>query len=192
MLSIPDILDALREDFAARDITAETLFGGWKAAYLNGGNRVVFGMGDFQADAPGPANAPGLQFTDDPTNAVAARSLFTRVQSVNVWVHAAPPDPRDPKRSENAQKRTAELLHATLAGLYRWAHGSFAWGSGRWLNDQEQDFVYGSLVTFVAQFSIPVLDDVHEAILPDADASTSETLLSLESGEFVVSVTPAP
>jgi hypothetical protein len=192
MLSIPEILDALRADFTERDITAETLFGGWKADYLNGGNRVVFGLSDFQSEPPGLVNAPGLRFTDDPANAAAARSLFTRVQSVNVWVHATPPDARDPKRSENAQRRTAELLHATLAGLYRWAHGSFAWGSGKWLNDGEQDFVYGSLVTFVAQFSIPVLDDALQAIHVDVDGSSSETLISLDNGDIVVSVTPAP
>jgi hypothetical protein len=191
MLSIPEIVEAVSADLAARGVTATVQFGGWKVTYLTGGNRVVFSLEDFEADGPGEPNAPGVQYIT-PDNTTGARALFTRVQSVKVWVHGAAPDARDPKRSENAEKATAALLHVTLGAIYRVAHGSFGWGAGKWPSDGRQDFVHGSLATFIAQFSIPVLDDEMQGIQPDGEGSTSTMVAELAAGDVTDSVTPAP
>lgn len=190
-LSIPEIVAAVAADFAARGITAEVLFGSWKPQLHNGANRVILGLADFASAPPGPPNAPGVPFVDTPNDTRGARSLFTRVQSVKVWVHAKPPaDEKDAKRSEKAQEATAKLLHATLAAMYRYAHGSFGWGGGQWPSPEKQEFLYGSLATFVAQFHIPVLDDEHQAVTPDAAGSTTETSVVFPGGEEQDAMTP--
>lgn len=190
MLSINDIVNAIAADFEVRGIESAVQFGGWKKDYAVGPARVVLALDTYASDAPGLPNAPGMQFTDGPGNTTAARSLFTRVQSVKVWVHGTPPPARDPKRSENAEKATAILLHATLRAMYQIAHGSFGWGGGEWPTDERQDFVYGSVTSFTAQFSIPVLDDEHQAVTPDAGASTTETIAVLANGDVTVAITP--
>lgn len=192
-LSIPEIAEAVAADLAERGHTAEVIFGGWKRDYLTGGNRVVFSLDVFESDQPGPPNAPGVQYTDDPDFTKGARSLFTRIQNCTVYVHGAAPGARDPDRSKKAHEATAALLHAVIAALYHVAHGSFGWGGGKWPSDPGQDFVYGSLATFTAQISIPVLDDELRAVTLDAEGSTTQTSSVDANGEEeLVAESPAP
>jgi len=187
--SIGDVVAAVKADFQARGITATVEFGSWKVPMAKAANKVIFGLGSFSFEPPGPPNAPGVLPIDDPVTQ-AARSLMTRVQYVPVLVHGPAPDARDENRSEKAQAATDLLLQQTLAALYRYAHGSFGWGNGQWVQPENQDFLYGAVATFEAQFSIPVLDDPMPVIGVDIEGSTAQTYAVFPSGEVLVSETP--
>jgi hypothetical protein len=194
MLSIPEILDTVRADFEARGIDGEVIFGGWRKDYF-GLNRIVVGLADFELEQPGLPGAPGVHLLDaqgDEERGHGARALFTRRQTLRVWISTTPPGDRDPKRSENAQKATAARLHQFLRALYVACHGSLVAGRGTWTRDDDQPFVYGSLVELSPEISIPVFDDLMPAVAVDAEGSTLTTASVDASGEEeIVAVTPA-
>lgn len=187
-LSIPEITIEVAADLAARGVTAEVVFGSWKKEYHNGGNRIVIGLGDYEYEPPGPANAPGVQVIDENT---AARSLMTRAQYAEVVIHAAPVgDEKDPERQTNTHKAACVLLHKTLAAMYRVAHGSFGWGNGKWPEPERAEFVYGAVTTFRAQFAVPILDDAFQRVTVDVEGSTTTTKASFPSGDYVAAQSP--
>lgn len=194
MLSIPEILDSIRADFEARGIDGEIIFGGWRKDYF-GLNRIVVGLADFELEEPGLPGAPGVRVVDagaSEGDGYGARALFTRRQTLRVWISTTPPGDRDPKRSENAQKATAARLHQFLRALYVACHGSLVAGRGTWTRDDDQPFVYGSLVELSPEISIPVFDDPMLAVVVDAEGSVSTTAsVDAEGAEEIVAVTPA-
>lgn len=192
MLSVPDILDAVRADFELRSIDAEVEFGEWKHAYLTGGARVVVGLGDFVDEAPGEVGAPGVR---DINASTGARPLFSRIQTLHVRVHGRPPSERDPKRSETAQRTTAALLHQVQRAFYAACYGSLVAGRGTWPRPQEsgQDFLYGSIVDWLPGIMIPVDDDELTSVELDAELSPTQVIsIDAQGGEEVVAETPAP
>lgn len=192
MLSVPEIVEAIEADFAARSITAKLEYGAWKTSDVTGANLIRVALGTFALGAPGPPNAPGVRVVDTDTG-MGARSLFSRGQVMRVRVHGPAPPERAPKRSELAQKTTAVLLHQFLAALYRSTHGSLVAGQGDWPQPQQdgQDFLYGAICDVNPTLAIPVLDDW----LPDGgvDAANSVTAVYSvdgEGNEELVSQTP--
>jgi hypothetical protein len=167
MLSIDQIVELVKVDFEERAIVARVEFGGWKKDLYTKAPLVLFDLDTYSSDEGGPANYPGPAFTNE-DETEAARTLTTRVQRVRVHVYGAPPGKREPNRSVTAHSNAAALLHKTIAALHRIAHGSFGWGDGEWPSDDTQDFAYGSYTRFVAEISIPVLDDAHVVVMPTA------------------------
>lgn len=190
-LSIPQIVAGVAADFQARGITAPVSFGTFNVSKHKSATQVIVGLDAFDFQAPGPPNAPGPQ-TINATH--AARSLFSRVQTVKVWVYAAPdPNPKAPNRTEIAQQNAAALLHNAVAALYRLAHGSYALGvgAGEWPDsDRVEGIMYGSLAIFKAQFWIPVLDDPLPLVMPDPVNTTTEVTWGGPSGDVVAVQTP--
>jgi hypothetical protein len=188
-LSIPGIVDAIREDLSTRGYqTVEFLYGDWKESLNNGAGRVVFGLGSFDFTDPlGPGQYP--QDTNPiPTQ---ARSLFTRVQACPIWIHAVPTcEQDDPLYAEKCQVATCQLLHAVAAALYRTATGSLSIGQGTWPKPERQEFVYGSLAMFVAKFDIPVLDDSYVFATPAADLSSKTAYFVIGGQSYEASQTP--
>lgn len=155
-LSIPNLVAAVRDDFAERSITASVVFGDWNVQRHNAADHVIFGLAKFKGAPPGPHYAPGALPIGDGT---AARALYCRLQNVTLWVHAAPPSLQStPDRSELAQQATALLLHQTIAAVRRYMSAPFPW-EGDWPRPAKQEFLYGSLATAVLTLPIPVLDD---------------------------------
>ena len=188
-LSIPDIVAAVQADIQARGFPTTTVFyGDWKASKHNGANQVIFGLRGFELTDP---LGPGPYFQDPVAKTSQARALYTRVQACQVWVHAAPPVPEgDQFRAEKCQVATCALLHAVIAALWRLATGSLSIGTGEWPRPEKQQFVYGALATFIAKFSIPVLDDSFAFVNPNASASTGTAYLVVGGNHYQASKTP--
>lgn len=188
-LSIPDIVAAVQADIQARGFpTTKVLYGDWKASEHKGANHVIFGLRGFDISDP---LGPGPYFQDPVTKLSQARSLYSRIQACQVWVHAAPPVPdTDPLRAEKSQVATCALLHAVLAALWRLATGSLSVEKGEWPRPEKQQFVYGALATFIAKFSIPVLDDSLTFVNPDTAGSSSTAYLVVGGNSYRASKTP--
>lgn len=194
MLSVPEIVEAIEADFAARNITAKIEFAPWKTTDYSGANLIRVGLGTFALGPPGPPNAPGVRAVDTETN-MGARSLFSRGQVMRVRVHGPAPAERAPKRSELAQKATAKLLHDFLSALYRTTHGSLVAGQGDWPQPQQdgQDFLYGAICDVTPTLAIPVLDDWLPLVAVDsANSVTAVYSVDGQGGEELVSETPPP
>lgn len=197
--SIPELVELIQADFTARSLDVVAEFGDWKVATIKGAGRVVFGVSTFNIGPPDGQRAPGVAIIPGSDPPMGARSLMTRIQTCPVWVHAkGPDDPKTPKRAELTQRAAADLLHATLAALYRVAHGSLGMGdsmgvtNGTWLRPASQEFTYGSLVTFAVEFCIPVLDDPMPYLELDPAQARTQTIALLGDGEHLVSEQPAP
>lgn len=187
-LSIPDLAAAVQADLQARGYpTTKALYGDWKPALHTAANHVIFGLREFELlDPLGPG--PYIQ---DPQVASQARAIYSRVQSVQVWVHAAPPvDQRDPLRAEKSQVATAALLHATVAAIWRNAVGSLSIEKGEWPRPESQQFFYGALCTFVLKLWIPVLDDSMQFVIPNAASSSGITNLVVNGVSYQAAKTP--
>jgi hypothetical protein len=188
-LCIPDVVVAVQADIQAHGFpTTKVLYGDWQPAKHTGANHVIFGLGDFEFLDP---LGPGPYFQDPVAKPSQARAIYSRVQACPVWVYAAPPVPQtDPKRAEKSQVATTALLHATVAALWRAATGSLSFEKGAWPHPESQQFVYGSLATFVAKLWIPVLDAAAPFVQPNVAASSSETYTVVGGIQYRVAKTP--
>lgn len=158
-IGFTELVDVVAQDFAARGITAQVLFGDWNASAHNSGNRVVIGAAAQFEDADlGPANAPGLQ--DLGAHTFAARTLFTVAEYCTVWVHREPVGGEaDPARLRESFRATMQLVKQTIRAMHRACPGAFGWGQGTFVRPERSEFRFGALATFRAQLLTPVLDD---------------------------------
>lgn len=159
-IAFPELVDKVKADFAARNITAQVLFGDWELAKHNAGNRVVIGVASTFEDAAdlGPANTPGQQDLGNATE--AARTLYTMAEYAQVWCHSAPVgDEKDPERQKKTHRATMALVKQTIRAMFRAAPGAFGWGQGQVLKPEASEFRFGAVATFRAMLLTPVLDD---------------------------------
>lgn len=183
--AVAEIATLVAADFAGRSIAADVLFGDWKKAEHNAGNRVVIGVSTEFEDADlGPANTPGPQLLEEAES--DARTLFTMAEYADVTVHVAPVgEEADPDRQKKTHKALLVLVRQTIRAMYLAAPGAFGWGRGAVLKPEASEFRYGAAATFRAQFLTPVLDDPRHVIVPTG--YSGETVATMPNeGDVVV------
>jgi hypothetical protein len=182
MLSAPTIFGPDRivtdigVDFAARGIVSEIVVGDWKTQRLRSPARIVVGLGRGQINDP----ADTMHSTDgwiDIGGGQVARAHLTRTQTFPVWVHSLGPDGTAVENVEQtARQQTAALLDATCSAIKRTTKGLplLPWPV-EWVDEEEGEFIYGSVVKVDVQIAVPIFDDPSDTMTAD-EAQTSGQL----------------
>ncbi|KYG11413.1 hypothetical protein BE21_57525 [Sorangium cellulosum] len=162
MLTVDWLADRVREDFTARGVEAEVVYGSEKDVRNTASRRVAIGLDtSFTLSDPEGPQTPGpfVHEGEGDDEDIVARSIATRFQSVTAWIRGFPDQSAAPSdRALSAHTDAARLLHSTVAALYRVAHGSIRLGGGEWVRPERSEFEYGSLVLLTLEIGIPVLD----------------------------------
>lgn len=167
MFSVRNLITEIQADFEPRGVTAEVLFGTWNVAQHAGANRVIIGLGGGELNYTGSksidrntAGFGGVRPLENGTQ--AASTLAFHLQTLRVWCHGIADEGTALEDIPSFNHdRTQELMHATVAAMYRACGGSGSLGLGsiEWPEEESGDVTYGSLVTFECQLAVPVLSD---------------------------------
>lgn len=197
MYSVRQLVTEIKADFAARGVTADVVFGTWNVGVHAGANRVVIGLGAVELNYTGSKsidkNPAGFGMRVLPGNTQAASALAMHIQNLKIWCHGIADEGTAlediPALNHD---RTVELMHATVAALYRCCGGSasLGLGAGEWPQEEPGDVTYGSLVTFECGLAVPVLNDKWAVVKPDSMTMTLKA--DLPSGLVTVAQVTVP
>lgn len=186
-------LDAIRDfivaDFLERGRACVVEIGEWNTFDKTPGDLVVLGLGDFEGQTMA-ADAHHYTGEIDQGDGTSARSLWADVQRVIVWTAARPPIDATTDLARLARGATQALKRATLAAMWRWHGGAFAWGSGKWLNEARGARIYGGAARFEAFIPLPVWDDANPLIAVTDLVGSAETDLETDTVPAVIPETP--
>lgn len=201
MYSVRNLVTEIKADFEARGVTAEVVFGTWNVAQHAGANRVVIGLGPFKLSYKGaefidknPSGFGGVRIL--PGNTQAASAIMMHIQNLKVYCHGIADEGTALEDIPAINHdRTQELMHATVAALWRVCGGPGAFGieSGEWLQEESGDVVFGACAVFDCAIAVPVLGDKWG--VAQILSTTTKLNLALPSGTVLagqVTVPPTP
>lgn len=179
LYTIDDLERILREDFAARGISAAVEVNEWDPEIHRGEPRVLLGLGDETIGEPvahllGPGPLWPISGTTD-----VARSLLDDAQRYTVLVHD-PGKGSGESVASGARRATDQLKRATFAAIRRHLAGPFRvpvtvrWPKPAKLKEGYPAFTYGSVCEFEVTIGSPILDDfLHTGTVASAQTSSS-------------------
>lgn len=170
MLAVDQIATVLQqnllEQWGITSAQLPVLYGRQFATQPTGQPRVIVAMAP--AWSTGPAmgdHAPGPEPTE-PTDTTYARTLYTRIQDVTVWVYGpgAPSAVADSDVARWQEEACAVLMHQVSASLWETGgggcepDGAIVVTGGDWLTLESADMRHGAAVRMDCKVRIPMLD----------------------------------